>query len=132
MHIEVPPTFEGTVYRSGAGSGADLTFRHRGGYVVFDLNGPLALRWVADELCHEVHAMLDGGRTNLIIDLADVPYADSAGIGALVAARMLIQGAGGKLLLLAPQRRVREMLKRMRLDSFFTFSEDEDFALRTA
>lgn len=100
--------------------------------MVFDLNGPLALGWVADELCHEVRAMLDGGRKDLIIDLADVAYADSAGIGALVAARTLIQQAGGKLVLLSAQRRVREMLKRMRLDTLFTFSDDEDFALRTA
>ena len=130
MHINVPTAFEGTVYRSAAGTGTDITFRHRGGYVVFDLDGPLALGWVADELSHEVRAMLEGGRKDLIIDLTDVTYADSAGIGALVVARTLIEMAGGKLVLLSAQRRVREMLKRMRLEPYFTFSDDPDFGLR--
>ena len=129
MHIEAPTRLEGSGYQPRTASGTDLHFGHRGGYVVFDLDGPLAMRWVADELAEEVRRMIADGRKNLILDLADVTYADSAGIGALVAARSLIAKAGGKLVLLSVQRRVREMLKRMRLEPFFAFSDDPQFAL---
>jgi anti-anti-sigma factor len=128
MHIEVPSVYERTGYSDERG--CELNFGHRGGYVVFDLDGPLVMRWVADELCQEVRAMLEGGRKDLIIDLTDVPYTDSAGIGALVAANSLIQRAGGKLVLLSAQRRVLEMLKRMRLEPYFTFSDDPEFGFR--
>lgn len=96
--------------------------------MVFDLDGPLALPWIADELIAEVHHMLDGGRKKLIIDLADVPYADSAGVGALMSARKLIQRAGGRLVLVATGRRVLDMLKRLRLANLFAFRNDKTFA----
>jgi anti-sigma B factor antagonist len=126
MHIHPPEGYAGTA-QGVWGGGTDITFRHVGSYVVFDIDGPLAARWVTDELCAEVHHMLDAGRKNLILDLSDVPMADSAGIGALVAVRTLIHGAEGNLVLFSAQRRVREVLKRTRLDSFFTFSDDPTF-----
>jgi anti-sigma B factor antagonist len=128
MHIHTPTGYEMAVALSSGGSGTDLQFRHAGGYVVFDINGPLALRWVAEELCHDVRQMIERGRKNLILDMADVPMVDSAGVGALAAVRNLIEAAGGKLVLLSAQQRVLEMLKRLRLDPFFTFSDDSTFA----
>lgn len=132
MLINVPTAFEGTVYQSATGRGTDLTYRHVRGYVVFDLDGPLTLPGVAEELSDEVKELVSRGERNFVINLGGVPNADSVGIGALVACRSAIREAGGKLVLLSAQRRVREMLKRMRLDTFFTFSDDEGFALRTA
>ena len=121
MHIHVSAMFEN---QRRASSGTDLRFRHAGHYVIFDIDGPLASPLVTDELQDEVHAMLEGGRHDLILDMADVPYVDSAGIGALVAVRSLIMGAGGKLVLLSVSGRVQEMLKRLHLDRVFTFSDD--------
>jgi anti-sigma B factor antagonist len=124
MHIHVPAEFQRSLRASAGASGTDLHFRHAGHYVIFDIDGPLALSWVGDELRAEVHAMLDAGRRDPILDMADVPYVDSAGIGALVAVRTLILGAGGKLVLLSVPRRVYELLKRMHLENVFTFSDD--------
>ncbi len=128
MHIHVPAEFERSLRASAGASGTDIHFRHMGHYIIFDIDGPLALAWVADELRAEVHAMLDAGRRDLILDLADVPYVDSAGIGALVAMRTLIQGAGGKMVLLSAPRRVLEMMKRLHLEKVFTFSDDPTLA----
>ena len=127
MHIQVPAEFERTLRASGR-EGTDLFFRHSGRFVIFDVDGPLALPWVADELRAEVHAMLDGGRRDLVLDLSDVPYADSAGVGALVAVRTLILGTGGKLVLLSAPQRVLDLLKRMHLDPMFSFSDDATLA----
>ncbi len=127
MHINVPAEFERSLRASG-GSGTDLHFRHAGHFVIFDVDGPLALPWVADELRAEVHAMLDAGRHDLVLDLTDVPFADSAGIGGLVAVRTLIVGAGGKLILLSAPRRILDLLRRMHLDPMFNFSDDSTLA----
>jgi anti-sigma B factor antagonist len=132
MHIHVPASFDRSAIMLAGNYDTDLHFTHVGSYVVFDLDGPLAMPWVADELREDVHQMLDGGRKDLIIDLADVPYADSAGVGALVATRALIQGAGGRLVLVSAGRRVVDMLKRMRLDDLFIFSKDKTFASKHA
>lgn len=128
IHIHVPSSFKNSAHLSSGSSDTDLHFHHAGTYVVFDLDGPLALPWIADELIAEVHHMLDGGRKKLIIDLADVPYADSAGVGALMSARKLIQRAGGRLVLVATGRRVLDMLKRLRLANLFAFRNDKTFA----
>ncbi|HET7840239.1 MAG TPA: STAS domain-containing protein [Terriglobia bacterium] len=127
MHIHVPAEYERALRVSGR-SGTDVHFRHAGHFVIFDVDGPLALPYVADELREEVHAMLDGGRRDLVLDLSDVPYADSAGIGALVAVRTLIMGAGGKLVLLSAPRRILDSLRRMHLERIFNFSDDSTLA----
>jgi anti-sigma B factor antagonist len=128
MHIQVPVSYELAAQLPSTDSGANLHFRHAGAYVVFDIDGPLTFRWVADEVCSEVRHMIEGGRKNLVIDLAGVPFVDSSGIGALAATLNLIQAAGGKLVLLSAQHRVVEMLARLRLDKFFTFSNDRTLA----
>jgi anti-sigma B factor antagonist len=57
----------------------------------------------------------------LIIDFANVPYADSAGIGALVGAYVTRQHGGRSLALVAVSERVRNALKVTRVDQFFRF-----------
>jgi anti-sigma B factor antagonist len=128
MHIHVSAMFENSPRGSSGGLGTDLHFGHAGHFVIFDIDGPLASPAVTSELQEEVHAMLDGGRRDLILDMADVTYADSAGVGALVAVYSLIQAAGGKLVLLSVSGRVHEMLKRLHLDRVFTFSDDPTLA----
>lgn len=128
MHIQVPVSYELAAQLPARDSGTNLHFRHSGAYVIFDLDGPLTFRWVADEIRSEVRHMIEGGRKDLVIDLAAVPFVDSAGIGALAATLNLIQAAGGKLVLLSAQHRVLDMLNRLRLRKFFTFSDDRTLA----
>src|SRR5690242_2238178 len=128
MHIQVPESYELAAHLPTGDSGTNLHFRHAGAYVIFDLDGPLTFRWVADEIRSEVRQMIAGGRKNLVIDLAEVPFVDSAGIGALAAALSLIKAAGGKLVLLSAQHRVMETFNRLRLIKFFNFSDDRSLA----
>lgn len=57
----------------------------------------------------------------LVLDLAAVPYIDSAGIGALVGAFVAHQKDGRDLILLAVNERVRNALQVTRVESFFRF-----------
>lgn len=128
MHIQVPAGYELAAQLPSADTGADFHFRHAGAFVVFEIDGPMTFHWVADELCFEVRRLIRDARKNLVIDLARVPFVDSAAIGALAATLNLIQAAGGKLVLLSAQHRVLDMFSRLRLDKFFTFSNDRTLA----
>jgi len=114
--------------RSCGGPGTDVLVRDEGAYVVFEIDGPLALAWASDELCRVVRQLLHGSKRDIILDLAQAPFADSAGIGALAATLNLVQSVGGKLILLSVQPRVMNLLTRLHLDPFFTFSNDRTFA----
>jgi anti-anti-sigma factor len=127
MHIHVPAAMDGSGYPATVAT--DISFRDELGSVIFDLDGPLALRRPTERLCQEVCGLLESGRRNFIFNLTAVPYTDSAGVGALITCHRAIHAAGGELTLVAPHQRVLEMLKRMRVDTFFTFRGDERTAL---
>jgi anti-sigma B factor antagonist len=65
----------------------------------------------------------------LVIDLREVGYMDSSGVGTLVEAFRMVKGYGGRLVLLAPSDRVRSMFEIAKLDQFFTITDDEQEAL---
>ncbi len=58
---------------------------------------------------------------SLIIDFSNVPYVDSAGIGALVGAYVTRQNSGRHLALVGVSERVRNALKVTRVEQFFRF-----------
>ncbi|MGA7751885.1 MAG: STAS domain-containing protein [Candidatus Sulfotelmatobacter sp.] len=60
---------------------------------------------------------------HLILDLTQVPYIDSAGIGALVGAYVNHQKDGRSLALVGVTERVRDALKVTRVEQFFQFFE---------
>ena len=65
----------------------------------------------ASELRDAIDAQLAGGLDGeLVIDLAEVPYIDSTGIGVLVGAAHRAQEAGGTLVVARPQRNVARVL----------------------
>jgi anti-sigma B factor antagonist len=74
-----------------------------------DLVSAAALRGaVADEVT--------AGRTLLVVDLAAVPFVDSSGLGALIAALKQARKAGGELRIAAAAAPILEVLALMRLD----------------
>ena len=70
----------------------------------------------------EFQAMVRADKSQaLIIDFTNVPYADSAGIGALVGAYVTRQHGGRSLALVGVTERVRNALKVTRVEQFFRF-----------
>jgi anti-sigma B factor antagonist len=64
----------------------------------------------------------------LVLDLTDVPYIDSAGIGALVGAYVNHQKDGRKLALVGVSERIQNSLKVTRVESFFQLFDSVDAA----
>lgn len=91
----------------------DATHGHR----ILHLKGPILISNL-----FEFQTKVRGNTTrSLILDLTEVPYIDSAGIGALVGAYVNHQKDGRSLALVGVTDRVRNALKVTHVDSFFHF-----------
>ena len=95
-----------------------------GGSVIFRLHGPLLLGNF-----FSFQSMVRSDQSNLlIVDMADVPYIDSAGIGCLVGAHVSREHSGRKLVLIGASDRLINMLKATKVDQLFAFAGTVDEA----
>jgi len=94
-----------------------------------DVGGRIVAGEEATLLRDSIRTLLVLGEKNIILNLGDVPYIDSAGIGELASAYVAVKKAGGCLALLNLTRRVREVLEIVHLVTVFQIFESEDDAL---
>ncbi|WP_262268742.1 STAS domain-containing protein [Microvirga yunnanensis] len=66
---------------------------------------------------------LAGGATQVLVDLAEVPFIDSTGLGVLVSGLKAARRADGNLRLVAPGPQVRRLMRLTALDRVFTILE---------
>jgi anti-sigma B factor antagonist len=85
------------------------------GLLILHCKGPLTLATVSDFQ----KAVLGKDAPALILDLAEVPYVDSAGLGSLVRLHVSRQRIGHRLLLAAVNERARALLQMTSLESLF-------------
>src|SRR5436190_10829626 len=98
------------------------------GVIILDLVGRLCSPEVA--LRAHIDQQLEEGRRGFVLNLVDVPYIDSFGLGQLVTMWTLIQSAGGQLILLQPTVHIQRLLEITKLDSVFRIYRDEAEAVR--
>ncbi len=85
--------------------------RMEGGIVVLDLKGRLTLGSRLSQLEAEIATLANSGASKVVLDLANVEYADSSALGVLLHASAAIRAKGGKLVLAAPNQRVQDLFK---------------------
>jgi anti-anti-sigma factor len=73
----------------------------------------------ANELCQQVSQSLALGNNFVMLDLADVNFIDSSGLGALIIALKMLRTAGGDLYLCSIAEPVRILLSMTRMDRLF-------------
>ena len=89
-----------------------------GSSVVFRLHGPLLLGNF-----FSFQSMVRNDQSQLlIVDVSDVPYIDSAGIGCLVGAHVSRENSGRKLIVVGSSERFLNSLKATKVDTLFTFA----------
>lgn len=89
-----------------------------GSSVIFRLHGPLLLGNF-----FSFQSMVRSDQSGLlIVDLADVPYIDSAGIGCLVGAHVSRENSGRRLVIVGASERLLTSLKATKVDQLFTFA----------
>lgn len=98
------------------------------GVTILDLEGRITLGDATGKVREAVKAAINEG-PNIILNLAGVPYMDSAGLGEMVGAFTSVVGRGGHLRLLYPQKRLHELLQLTRLCTVFETFEDERAAV---
>jgi anti-sigma B factor antagonist len=108
-----------------------VTQRTAAGVAILELHGRLVLEDGDENLRGAVDELIQAGRLDVLIDLHDVTYMDSAGIGAVVETYLRITHRGGKCKLLNPSLRVQKVLEITRLSTVIETFSDESSALRT-
>lgn len=108
-----------------------LAERSAGDIVILELHGHLVVDEGDRALRERVRALAAGGRRSILVDLGDVSYVDSGGIGTLVQLYNELVDQGGQLKLLHPSPHSGRVLQITHLTSVFEIFEDEAEALRS-
>jgi len=107
------------------------THRDAGKVTVVDLSGRLILGDASALLRKTIRGLLEDQRKLILLNLADVDYIDSSGIGELVSGFTAVKNQSGELKLLHLTKRVRDLLQITKLYTVFDVYTDEGTALRS-
>jgi anti-sigma B factor antagonist len=99
--------------------------------VILDLSGRITIGEGTLILRKEIQKLLDGGDTKFLLNLADVDYIDSSGLGELVTSFTTVRNKNGQLKLLNLTRRVRDLLQITKLLTVFDTFDNETEAVKT-
>src|SRR5262249_54333152 len=98
-----------------------------GDVVVLDVKGKITLGEGDDLLNDKVNSHVNQGHPKIVLNLADVPYIDSAGLGEIVRTYTTVSRQGGSLKLLNLTKRITDLLSITKLLTVFeTFESDND------
>ena len=108
-----------------------INVRESGDVLILDLNGRITLGEEAASLRDTLKEQVDSGRKNILLNLAEVSYIDSSGLGQLVGSFATVTSRGGQLKLLNLQKRLHELMQVTKLITVFEVYATEAPALRS-
>src|ERR1700746_1687266 len=104
--------------------------RQGGGINVVDMSGRITLGEGSVVLREAVKDLLAKGQKKILLNLGDVTYIDSSGIGELVSAFTAVRREGGELKLLNLTKKVHDLLQITKLYTVFDIKDDEAAAIK--
>jgi anti-sigma B factor antagonist len=108
-----------------------LTTRQVGDVTVIDAVGRITLGEGASTFRDTIRDMASGGHKKVLLNLSEVSYIDSSGIGELVSGFTTVTNHGGILKLLGLSKRVKDLLQITKLYTVFEVFDDEAEAVRS-
>ena len=105
--------------------------RMSGDVVVLDLKGKITLGEGDELLKDKVNSLVNQGHKKIVLNLADVPYIDSAGLGEVVRTYTTVSRQGGSLKLLNLTKRITDLLSIAKLLTVFETFDSENEAVRS-
>jgi anti-sigma B factor antagonist len=108
-----------------------ISTRQVGDVTVVDAAGRITLGDGASTFRDAIKDLLAGGQKKLLLNLAEVSYIDSSGIGELVSGFTTVTNQGGQVKLLNLTKRVQDLLQITKLYTVFDVFEDEATAVRS-
>ena len=110
---------------------AKLSPRQVGDVTVVDVSGRITLGEGSSNLRESIRDLVTKGNKKILLNLSDVSYIDSSGIGELVSGFTSVANAGGQLKLIHLTKRVKDLLQITKLYTVFEVFEDESGAVRS-
>src|ERR1700704_908671 len=105
--------------------------RSVGDVVVLDLKGKITLGEGDELLKDKVNSLVNQGHKKIVLNLADVPYIDSAGLGEIVRTFTTVSRQGGSLKLLNLTKRISDLLAITKLLTVFETFDTEHEAVQS-
>ena len=96
---------------------------------IVDLSGRITLGEGSVTLRDTIRELVDKGNKKIVLNLGEVTYIDSSGIGGLVSAFNTTRGQGGELKLANLTKKVHDLLRMTKLDTLFDVKPDEATAI---
>jgi len=106
-----------------------IHIRETGGTAILDISGRLTLGEALGEFRDSIREALAGDRKNILLNLSEVSYIDSSGLGQLIGSYATITERGGQLKLLNLQKRVTDLMQITKLLTIFETYDNEAAAL---
>jgi anti-sigma B factor antagonist len=105
--------------------------RQVNGITIVDLSGRITLGEGSAVLRDAIRDLVSKGYKQILLNLGDVTYIDSSGIGELVSAYTTVRNQGGELKLLNLTKRVHDLLQITKLYTIFDIKDDEAAAIQS-
>jgi anti-sigma B factor antagonist len=134
---EVASTASAILDEMGLGIGAktpvkmQVVTRQVADVSVVDVGGRITMGEGNAMLRQAVRELLDAGRKKIALNLYEVGYIDSSGMGELVKTLTTVRGHGGELKLVNPSKRVHDLLRLTKLSAVFPIEADEASAVQS-
>jgi len=103
--------------------------RQIGSVTVVDISGRIVLGEETALLRSTIRDLITRGKKSILLNLAQVPYIDSSGIGELVSAFVAVRREGGEVKLLNLTKKVRDVLQIVKVITIFDVFDNEAAAL---
>jgi anti-sigma B factor antagonist len=108
-----------------------MTTRQVGDVTVIDAAGRITLGEGASTFRDTIRGLSSSGHKKLLLNLGEVSYIDSSGIGEMVSGFTTVSNAGGTMKLLNLTKRVKDLLQITKLYTVFDVHDDEAGAIRS-
>lgn len=108
-----------------------IASRDVGKVTILDMRGRITLGDEIEQLRSAVRNLVAKGQKKIILNLAEVDYIDSSGVGELVGCFTTVRNAGGELKLLNLSRKVHDVLQVTKLYTVFDIRDDEFTAVKS-
>ncbi len=99
------------------------------GVTILDVHGKVTIGEGSREVREKIRELLENGNKDILMNLGDVSYVDSAGIGELVSSYTTVTNQGGQFKLLNLTKKIRELLAITKLLTVFDSFDDETAAI---
>ncbi|MBO0720224.1 MAG: STAS domain-containing protein [Blastocatellia bacterium] len=108
-----------------------ISERNSGGVTILDVEGKILLGEGDVQLKRKIDELIERNEKLLLLNLANVPYMDSGGLGEVVRSYTTVKRAGGDLKLVNATKRINDLLTITKLITVFEVFDDEASAVNS-